>query len=179
VALEEVTLMILPLAQLQHLTAPWQSAFSNSKVISTSVTVTHLFALFVGGGFAIAADRSTLRALRADVSERMHQLAELHQVHKPVLIAIAVLFSSGVLLALSDVKTFATAPTFWIKMALVLLLVVNGAVLTKTEEALRQGGTLAELAQHRLWRRLRTSSWCSLFLWSATLIAGVVLQNVS
>ncbi|MBK5186825.1 MAG: hypothetical protein JJD97_01195 [Gemmatimonadaceae bacterium] len=117
--------MWLPLAQLEHLTAPWQSLFSNSKVISTSVTVAHLFALFIGGGFAIAADRSTLRALRADVAERARQLRELNDVHRPVLIAIAVLFSSGVLLALSDVKTFATAPTFWIKMGLVLLLVVN------------------------------------------------------
>ena len=173
-------MLVLPfLKELEHLTAPWQSAFSNSKVISTSVTGAHLFALFIGGGFAIAADRSTLRALRADVGGRARQLSELHDVHRPVQIAIAVLFASGVLLALSDVKTFATAPTFWIKMALVLLLVVNGGVLTKTEQLLRRAGTLADFAQHRLWSRLRAISWVSLFLWSATLIAGVVLQNAS
>src|SRR5450432_4941328 len=100
------------LKELEHLTAPWQSAFSNSKVISTSVAGAHMFALLIGGGFAVAADRSTLRALHADVGERTRQLGELHDVHRPVLIAIAVLFASGVLLALSDVKTFATAPTF-------------------------------------------------------------------
>ena len=172
--------MLLPLLkELEHLTAPWQSAFSNSKVISTSITGAHLFALFIGGGFAVAADRSTLRALRADVGERARQLGELHDVHRPVLIAIAVLFSSGVLLALSDVKTFATAPTFWIKMALVMLLVVNGGLLTKTEQALRRAGTRADAAQHRLWGRMRTISWASLFLWSATLIAGVVLTNAT
>jgi hypothetical protein len=173
-------MLLLPLLkQLEHLTAPWQSVFSNSKVISTSITGAHLFALFIGGGFAIAADRSTLRALRADVGERSRQLDELHDVHRPVLIAIAVLFASGILLALSDVKTFATDPTFWIKMALVMLLVVNGALLTKTEQALRLAGTHADAVQHRLWRRMRAVSWASLFLWSSTLIASVVLQNAT
>jgi uncharacterized membrane-anchored protein len=173
-------IVLLPfLRELEHLTAPWQSAFSNSKVISTSITGAHLFALFIGGGFAIAADRSTLRALRADADERARQLGELRDVHRPVLIAIAVLFVSGVLLALSDVKTFATAPTFWIKMALVMLLVVNGALLTKTEQALWRAGVRAEVSQRRLWARMRAISWASLFLWSATLVAGVVLQNAT
>lgn len=167
------------LKELEHITAPWQSAFSNSKVISTSITGAHIFSLFIGGGFAVAADRSTLRALRADAVDRARQLAELHDVHKPVLISIAVLFSSGVLLALSDVKTFATAPTFWIKMALVLMLVVNGGLLTRTEQALRRVGAGAEGAEHRLWNRMRSISWASLFLWSATLVAGVVLQNAT
>jgi len=171
--------MLPPLAHLEHITAPWQSAFSNSKVISTSVTGAHLFALFIGGGFAVAADRSTLRAFRTDVQARARQLAELRQVHRPVLIALAVMFVSGVMLALSDVKTFATSPTFWIKMMLVLLLVLNGAVLTKTEQALGHGGIPTEHQERRLWNRLRASSWCSLFLWSATLLAGVILQNAS
>lgn len=171
--------MVAPLVQLEHFTAPWQSAFSNSKVISTSITGAHLFALFVGGGFAIAADRATLRALRGDVQVRARQLVELRHVHRPVLIAMAVLFVSGVMLALSDVKTFATAPTFWIKMALVLLLVLNGAVLTKTEQSLGNGGITTEHQERQLWTRLRASSWCSLFLWSATLVAGVILQNAS
>lgn len=172
--------MLFPLLkELEHVTAPWQSAFSNSKVISTSITGAHIFALFIGGGFAIAADRSTLRALRSDPPERTRQLRELHAVHRPVLIAIAVLFASGVLLALSDVKTFATAPTFWIKMGLVLLLVVNGGLLTKTEQALRRAETPADVAPHGLWQRMRVISWASLFLWSATLIAGVVLQNAT
>lgn len=172
--------MLFPLLkELEHVTAPWQSAFSNSKVISTSITGAHIFALFIGGGFAIAADRSTLRALRSDPTERTRQLRELDAVHRPVLIAIAVLFASGVLLALSDVKTFATAPTFWIKMALVLLLVVNGGLLTKTEQALRRAGAPADVAPQGLWRRMRVISWASLFLWSATLIAGVVLQNAT
>lgn len=172
-------MFMAPLAHLEHITAPWQSAFSNSKVISTSVTGAHLFALFIGGGFAIAADRSTLRALRGDVQTRARQLAELRHVHRPVLIALAVMVVSGVMLALSDVKTFATSPTFWIKMMLVLLLMVNGAVLTKTEQALGHGGIPTEHQEQHLWNRLRASSWCSLCLWSAVVIAGVILQNAS
>lgn len=171
--------MIAPLVQLEHFTAPWQSAFSNSKVISTTVTGAHLFALFVGGGFAIAADRATLRALRGDVQARAHQLLELRHVHRPVLIAMAVLFVTGIMLATSDVKTFATDPTFWVKMILVLLLIANGALLTKTEQSLGNVGITSEHEERRLWTRLRASSWCSLFLWSATLIAGVILQNAS
>jgi len=172
-------MFLAPLAHLEHITAPWQSAFSNSKVISTSVTGAHLFALFIGGGFAIAADRSTLRALRGDVQTRTRQLAELRHVHRPVLIALAVMVVSGLMLALSDVKTFATSPTFWTKMTLVALLVVNGGILTKTEQALGKGGIPTEHQERRLWNRLRTSSWCSLFLWSAIVIAGVILQNAS
>ena len=171
--------MVTPLVQLEHFTAPWQSAFSNSKVISTTVTGAHVFAMFIGGGFAIAADRMTLRALRGDVQARARQLLELRYVHRPVLISMAVLFVSGFLLAASDVKTFATDAVFWIKMGLVLLLILNGAVLTRTEQSLGNAGITSEHQQQRLWTRLRMSSWCSLFLWSATLIAGVILQNAS
>jgi hypothetical protein len=48
----------------------------------------------------------------------------------------------------------------------------------KTEDSLRNGGMVAAVAHHR-WGRLRTVSWTSLVLWSATLIAGVILQNAT
>ena len=54
---------------LVHLFAPWQSLYSNSKPVATAVTATHLVALLYGGGFAVAADRATLRA-RPDDPER-------------------------------------------------------------------------------------------------------------
>lgn len=171
--------MVAPLTYLEHLMAPWQSTFSNSKVISTSITGAHVFSMFVGGGFAIAADRSTLRAPRGDVQAQSRQLVEIQQVHRPVLISMIVLFVSGILLGASDVKTFATSLVFWIKMLLVLLLVLNGAWLMRTEQALGSGGITAEHRETQLWRRMRVSSWCSLFLWSATLVAGVILQNAS
>ena len=170
--------MMSLLKTLEHLLAPWQSAYSDSKVISTFVVGAHVLAMFIGGGFAIAADRKTLQALRADAVERTRQLFELHQIHRPVLVSMAVMLVTGVMLAASDVKTFATAPMFWIKIALVVSLIVNGGVLTKTEESLRNGGMVADVAQRR-WGRLRTVSWMSLVLWSATLIVGVILQNAT
>ncbi|HEY8795147.1 MAG TPA: hypothetical protein VIM15_09410 [Gemmatimonadaceae bacterium] len=170
--------MMSLLKTLEHFLAPWQSVYSDSKVISTSVVGAHVLAMFIGGGFAIAADRQTLQALRADAGERTRQLFELHEIHRPVLISMAVMLVTGIMLAASDVKTFATAPMFWIKIALVVSLIVNGAVLTKTEESLRNGGIVADLVNRR-WEHLRTVSWMSLVLWSATLIAGVILQNAT
>ena len=170
--------MMSLLKTLEHFLAPWQSAYSDSKVISTAVVGAHVLAMFIGGGYAIAADRQTLQALRADAGERTRQLFELHEIHRPVLISMAVMLVTGVMLAAADVKTFATAPMFWIKIALVVSLIVNGGVLTKAEESLRNGGMVAELANRR-WGRLRTVSWMSLVLWSATLIAGVILQNAT
>jgi uncharacterized membrane-anchored protein len=170
---------LISLRQLEHALAPWQSAYSNSKVVSTSITAVHLIALLFGGGLAIAADRGTFRALRAGSAERARQLSELHSTHRPVLIALAFLFVSGVLQAAADVKTFATAPAFYIKLGLVALLVVNGAVLTLTETALGRDAALADSTRSPLWSRLRASTYCSLALWTATLVAGVVLQNAT
>jgi hypothetical protein len=166
------------LKTLEHFLAPWQSAYSDSKVISTAVVGAHVLAMFIGGGYAIAADRQTLQALRTDAGEWTRQLLELHKIHRPVLISMAVMLVTGVMLAAADVKTFATAPMFWIKIALVVSLIVNGGVLTKTEESLRNGGMVADVF-NRKWGRLRTVSWMSLVLWSATLIAGVILQNAT
>lgn len=172
-------MMLVTLRQLEHALAPWQSAYSNSKVISTGVTAVHLVALLFGGGLAVAADRGTLRALRSGAAERARQLGELHATHRPVLIALWCLFVSGVLQAAADVKTFATSPAFYVKLGLVALLVVNGGVLTLTEMALGRAGASAETEQVPLWSRLKVSTYCSVALWTATLIAGVVLQNAS
>jgi len=171
--------MILSLQQVERALAPWQSAYSNSKLLSTSVTGVHLVALLFGGGYAVAADRFTFRALRAGVAERAAQVAELHAVHRPVLIALAFSFLSGVLLAAADVKTFATSPAFWIKLALVGLLVINGGALTAIETTLRKTAPQAHTLPSPTWARLRVATICSVALWTATLIAGVVLQNAT
>jgi uncharacterized membrane protein YhaH (DUF805 family) len=93
------------------------------------------------------------------------------------LLWLAALFGSGVLLAAADVETFAASPAFWVKLALVALLVVNGAVLALTERRLRAEGIAAgRLSEDRpLWRRLRVSTFCSIALWTATAVAGTVL----
>jgi hypothetical protein len=89
-----------------------------------------------------------------------------------VLGGLALSFASGVLLFLSDVDEFLGSPFFWIKLALIGLLLVNGFLMTRTEQALNAGGDRVAL-----WGRLRTISILSLILWLATTLAGVVLTN--
>lgn len=170
---------MMSLHELEHVLAPWQSAYSNSKTLSTGIIALHILALLFGGGLAVAADRGTLRALRAGVAERARQLAELHATHRPVLIALSLSLVTGVLQAAADVKTFATAPAFYVKLGLVALLVMNGAVLTFTETSLTRAHAVGDASRSPLWFRLRASTIASLGLWSATLIAGVVLQNAT
>jgi hypothetical protein len=176
--------MMLSLQQLEHFFTPWQSVYGNSRMLSTTIAVVHVASLLFGGGYAIAADRLTLRAWRAGNVERTRQLTELRAVHRPVLIALSFSFLSGALLAAADVKTFASSPAFWIKLGFVALLVVNGAVLNATESGLRRTDGASDRSTHvrdaePLWTRLRAFALCSVALWTATVIAGVVLQNAS
>jgi len=168
-------------AALARAFAPWQTLFSDSKVLSTGVVAVHIVALLFGGGLAIAADRASLRLARAGraagpgaAEDERRLLADLGAVHRPVVIALAFVFVSGALLAAADVKTYALAWVFWLKLGLVALLLVNGVVLERAESGLRRGvGT----AGH--WRRLRAASWASLALWTATTVVGVALTNVA
>ena len=164
---------------LQHLVrffGPWQSAYSNSTALATVVTAAHLAALLFGGGLAVTSDRTMLRALRAGPAERDRQLGEIHASHRTVLIALSVMLVSGLLMATADVKTFLTTPAFYVKLGFVTLLVLNGAALTFTETRLRRG---APDGDGHLWRRLRLTCRLSMFLWGATLVAGVTLANVA
>jgi hypothetical protein len=164
--------------QLARWLAPWESAYNDSKAISITVTAVHVLAMLWSGGLAIAADRTTLRVVRGAEVDRQRQLLELQAVHRPVLISLGFVILSGILLAAADIKTFAVSPIFWLKLGLVVLLAVNGLVLTRTERALRAAPPPgAEVP--RLWRRLATNSWLSLSLWSLTLIVGVALVDAA
>lgn len=157
---------------LARLAEPWNSLYSDSKAISSVVVFLHLAPLLIAGGTALVADRATLRAARGTDDDRSRQLADLGRTHSMVLGGLALSFVSGVLLFLSDVDEFLGSPFFWIKLALIGLLLVNGFVMTRTEQALNAGGDRAAL-----WGRLRTISILSLILWLATTLAGVVLTN--
>ena len=170
---------MFPMQQLVHAFEPWQSAYSNSKVLPTVVTAAHLTALLFGGGLAVTSDRAMLRALRAGPDERERQLGVIHSAHRTVLVALAVMLVSGLLMATADVKTFLTTPAFYVKLGFVTLLVINGAALTVTETRLRRVATTAVPADTRLWNRLRLTCRCSILLWGATLVAGVTLANVA
>ena len=163
---------------LAHALAPWQSLYSDSEAVASVVTGVHLVGMLFGGGFAVAADRSTLRAFRSEPAERLRVLEELHAIHRPVLYSLTALFLSGVALAAADIETFAKSPVFMLKLVLVALLLSNGAVLQRTERALRlQTAPLRREA--RLWHRLRTTAYLSLVFWTSAVIAGTVLVNAA
>jgi hypothetical protein len=154
---------------------PWKNLYGHSKTVATAVVFAHLGALFVGGGLALAADRETMRAVRGgalvDGAQGTRTLAELAGTHRPVVIALTIVFLSGVLLFLSDVETFWSSAVYWIKMALVAALLVNGYLMTRAEGALAAGGAAGP------WGRLRTHAALSALLWMSTLLAGVALAN--
>ncbi len=161
---------------------PWNTLYSGSKAISTAVTSVHILALLFGGGLALAADRTTLRALKRPVSERVAQLRELKAVHRPVVIALTLLFVSGLAMAAADVETYATSWYFWVKMGLVALLMANGYYLLLIEQRLNHAAVaepVAESIKPGLWRHLRRASVASLTLWALTALAGAVLTGAA
>ncbi|MEO8562516.1 MAG: hypothetical protein ABI601_10605 [bacterium] len=157
---------------LARLAEPWNTLYSDSKVVSATVVFLHLVPLLIAGGAALAADRATIRVTRGTAEDRARQLVDLGRTHFVVLGGLALSFASGVLLFLSDVDTFLESPLFWIKLGLVGLLLVNGFVMTRTERTLHGRGDDAAL-----WGRMRTISMMSLTLWLATTLAGVVLMS--
>ena len=153
--------------------AAWQDLYSDSTLISTTVTALHLIGMLVGGGLAIAADRATLRIADEEPGQRERHLGELNAIHRPVLLALALLFITGVAMVTSDITTFLSSPVLWIKLTLVALLVFNGVVLERTETSLRAATGAGS------WERLRFSAICSIALWVATLVAGTVLVSAA
>jgi len=164
---------VVSLDQIAQWLEPWNHLFGHSKWVAGTVTGTHIIFLMFGGGLAIAADRTTLRVDRANSAARDEQVRELRTVHLPVLVSLVMLLASGVLLGASDVNTFLPSVWFWVKIALVVLLMINGSVLTLTERRLGQNLTDAG------WARLRTLAWASITLWTATAVVGIVLSNIS
>ena len=167
--------MIVPTA-LVRLTDSWQQLYSNSKGLEILVTFLHVGGLLLAGGLALATDRATLRAIRQAVHDRAQHLDALSSVHQTVLIGLVITFASGVALFLSDVKTFWGSWVFWLKMALIVALLVNGWVMTRAERALRTTGMSEE---NRAWTHLHNTAAVSLVLWYAITLAGVALVNVS
>lgn len=79
--------------------------------------------------------------------------------------------ASGVLLFAADTGTYLTSRLFWVKMGLLALLMVNGAVLIRV-------GQRAGSGDERAWHTLRHTAVVSLALWFLTTLAGAGLPNV-
>jgi hypothetical protein len=156
-------------ADLVRIAEPVASFYADSPVLRATATFAHFGGFLLGGGFAITTDAATLRAARAPSAEKDRQLAHIHGVHRIVLLGLALTLASGVLMFVADLEALATSPVFWVKMGLVGLLLVNGAVMVRTESALRRGRAGPD------WSRLRRSALCSCGLWFAAVLAGTLL----
>jgi hypothetical protein len=167
--------MIAPPEALIDLLKPWADFYGHSKIAATIVTFLHVGPMLLGGGFAIAMDRSTLRALRTPAAQRTAHLGELAAVHRWVIGGLVVIVMSGLLLLAADIETFWGSWIYWLKMALVVALLVNGLSMTRAETALRSDS--AEQATG--WATLRRSSQVSLFLWLVIAFLGVALVNIA
>lgn len=157
--------------QLASAVSEWAALYANHAALRTFVLFTHVGALVGAGGCAIAADRATLLALRKDEGERRTQVAAIAGTHRIVVIGLSLIVVSGLLMLAADLETFLSSRVFWIKMGLVVLLLVNGAVLTSAERRAGRGAGDA-------WRRLRVTAVASLALWFLITFAGVALTNV-
>jgi hypothetical protein len=152
---------------------PWNELYSHSKVVAGGVTYVHVASLLLGGGFAVASDRAVLLARRADLETRRYLLRDFSTVHKPVVAFLGLMVVSGLALMLADVETFLVSKVYWTKMVLFVLLLANGYLVTRTEQALAADPS----PSNPLWGRFTVSAVTSLTLWLATTLAGVVLVN--
>src|SRR4051812_15239485 len=130
--------MIVPPEALVSLLKPWSDFYDHSKLAETIVQSLHVGGVLLGGGLAIAADRGSLRAMRVPADERGHYRSELAAVHRWVLTGLTIVVLSGIALLASDIETFWGSWIYWIKMALFVVLLVNGLRMTKAEDALNR-----------------------------------------
>ena len=163
------------MTQLASLVAPWADFYNASKIAQTTVMFGHFGGMMTAGGFALATDRATLRATRGASTDRASHLRELASIHPIVVGALGVTALSGLLMFAADLETLAGSAVFWGKMGLILLLLLNGYAMVRTERKLQAG----DPAEVRHWRRLRTASLLSLGLWFAVVLAGSILPNIS
>jgi hypothetical protein len=153
---------------------PWAQLYGDSPWIATLVVFGHVAALVFAGGLAITLDRATLRAARGGADAKTRQLDDLAAAHRLVLNGLALSVVTGVLLLTADLDTYLGSWVYWLKMALVVLLLVNGFVMTRTERRIR---TLSDPAA--AWARLRLTALASVILWFSIALAGVALVNAA
>jgi uncharacterized membrane protein len=164
-----------PPESLVQLLKPWNEFYSHSKTTETIVLFLHVGGLLLAGGLAIAADRGTLRALRAAAAERTVHVRELGAVHRWVLTGLTAVVVSGVALLTSDIETFFPSWLYWTKMAFVVLLLINGLMMTRVEQGLARDPS--ETSPH--WRALHRTAVSSLVLWFTITALGVALAQFS
>ena len=166
-------MMLAPPDALVKLCEPWNHFYSNSKLAVTAVTFLHTGGMLLAGGFAIAADRATLRALKYPASERARTMAELAAVHRWVIAGLAIIVASGIAQLASDLESFWGSWIFWTKLTFVAVLLANGYWMTRLEVGLRVKPDDSSPA----WKTLGVVAKTSMVLWFATAFVGIALEN--
>ena len=147
---------------MKHVVDLWALAYSDHATLRTAIVFLHVAGLLAGGGAAIVADRQALSA---------RPLESFRETHRLVLIGLAVVVASGTLMTAADAGTYLASRIFWLKMGLIGLLVVNGALLVRAERGVRIGKAGGRA-------RLRRFAGVSLALWFLITLAGAALPNV-
>ena len=156
------------------LTAPWGDFMKHSKITKTIVIFLHLAPIVVGGGVAIGLDRLSLRLSKGDAPDRDRHLAELARTHNVVIYSLAVSIISGLALVAAEIDNFPTSWIFWVKMAFIAILLVNGVRMKSIETSMaRSGPSEAD------WARLHTVALASITLWLTITFLGVALSKFS
>ena len=154
-----------------HLLEVWSAVYANHPALRTAVDFMHVGGLLAGGGCAVAADLATLSTNPTNPAARGAQLALLQRTHAIVIAGLTLVSVSGLLLMAADVETFLNSKVFWLKMALLAALLVNGVLMQRGERQARRDDVGA-------WLRLRRMAGVSLLLWFLTTLAGTALPNI-
>jgi hypothetical protein len=122
------------LVQLAARTQGWADYYGSSGTVSLAVTYAHVAAMLIGGGLALSQDRAIWR-LPATDEALPAALAGQQDVHRPVVIALVISFVTGALMFAADVEALGGNWVYWVKMALVALLLGNGVLMLRAERA--------------------------------------------
>lgn len=150
---------------------PWAELYADSSLVKAVVVFLHLGGMLAAGGFALAADRATLRLGRLTEDQRLVFIRELGELHRPVLIGLGVVMATGAAMLLADLETLLASWVFWVKMGAFALLLLNGLTLRGAER--RCGGGDGGPA----WRSLRRAALRSAGLWFVVLFLGSMLAS--
>jgi hypothetical protein len=159
------------IAAFRDLATTWGSFYSNHAAMRTLIAFAHVGGLVVSGGASMMADREILSAYRRREQGGSVVLDTVRKTHRVVLAGLTVVIASGVLLFAADLDTYLWSKMFWIKMALVVALMINGAVLTRA-------GRQAPSQHDHSWETLHWTAIASLSLWFLTTFIGTALPNI-
>ena len=168
--------MLTPPEALVKLVEPWSTLYGDSTIIPTLVVFGHIAALVFAGGLAVTLDRATLRAARGPAEFRWRQLEELRAAHRYVIVGIGLSVATGVLLFAADLETYFGSWIYWTKMGLIVLLLLNGYLMTRAEGRISDTPNAADDAG---WKQLRIAAIVSLVLWFTIAFAGVALVKAA